>query len=170
MLSERSEAAMNEHMNKEFYASWLYLSMAAYLETTPYDGFASWMRTQSAEEHAHAMKFYAFISDRDARIRLGALDEPPSDFGSPLDAFRQALEHEKKVTEEIHSLYEKVRADHDHPSEVFLQWFIAEQVEEEKTITQIVEKLEVLGDNEVGLFIFDRELAGRESAGAEAAP
>ena len=160
--------AMNEHLSKELYSAYLYLSMAAYFESVNLPGMTTWMRAQAKEEYQHAMLFWEHISDRGARVTLLALDKPPSGFTSPLDAFQQALDHEKEVTKEINELYAQAAAASDYASQAFLQGFVTEQVEEEKTATQIVDTLKMVGDNSAALLMFDRELGQRQSSGAPA--
>jgi ferritin len=163
-LSATMQAAMNDQLRKELNAHYLYLSMAAFFGHRNYNGYASWMRAQAVEEQAHAMKFFDFIEDRGGRVTLGALDEPRHEFASPLDAFEAALEHEGKVSASIIALYELALKEKDYASQAMLQWFITEQVEEEKTGTQIVETLRMIGENANGLYMFDKELGRRGAA------
>ena len=167
MISQSVQNAINDQIKHEFFSSYLYLSMSAYFETLSLPGFASWMRVQSQEEHAHAMKFFDFVNDRDGTVELQAIDQPPGEFQSPLDVFEQALTHERKVTALIHRLYELALKESDYATQTLLQWFITEQVEEEKNATQIVEQLKMTGGEPSSLLLLDRELAGR--GGAEAA-
>ncbi len=161
MLSNRLQDAMNEQLKEELYSAYLYLSMAAYYDSINLDGFAHWMRAQAQEEVEHAMKFYEFIYDRGGRVALQAIDQPPIEFESPLAAFEQALEHEQKVTAMIHTLYAQAVEEKDYPSQSFLQWFVDEQVEEEKTASRIIEMLKLVGNHPPGLIMLDRELARR---------
>ena len=169
MLSPDLQRALNEQLKQELYSSYLYLAMAAYCESINLSGFAHWMRLQADEEHEHAMKFYDHIQDRGGRVALQALPQPPSDFSSPVGVFEQALAHEQEITSLISELYRRAGAEQDHASQVFLQGFIAEQVEEEKTASQIVETLRMAGDDKVALLMIDRELAARATA-AESTP
>lgn len=162
-LSQTMLDALNEQVKNEFYSSYIYLSMAGYCEEIYLPGFAHWMRLQSAEEYVHAMKIHDFVQDRGGRVKLLAIDQPPADFHSPLDVFQQALEHEQLVTGMINNLYGMAGQERDYASQAFLQWFITEQVEEEKTATQIVETLKMIGDKADALIMLDRELAGRAS-------
>jgi ferritin len=161
MLSRTLQDALNEHLKQELYSAYLYLSMAAYCDSANLPGFARWMQLQADEEHEHAMKFYGFIRDRGGRIVLQALPQPPTDFTSPAALFEQALAHEQEVTTMIDQLYNRAGADGDHATQVFLQDFITEQVEEESTASQIVETLKMIGDDKVALLMLDRELARR---------
>ncbi len=157
---------LNRQLNRELYASHLYLATAAYFEAENFPGFAAWMKVQSDEERAHALKFWEFLDSRNARVELLSLDQPPSQYRSPLDAFQQALEHEKSVTEDIHKLYARSVDAKDFASQAFLQWFVSEQVEEEKTVSDIVDTLNMIGQEPTGLFMFDRELGQRGAAAA----
>ena len=161
MLSKELEAALNEHLGAELYASHLYLSMAAYCESLPLPGAARWMSIQSLEERDHALRFFRYIADRDGRVVLGRLDEPPSDFGSPRSLFEQALDHERAVSERINELYRMSSEAGDYATQAFLQWFVQEQVEEESTLSGLVDALGMIGDDKPGLLALDRELAAR---------
>ena len=161
MFNSKIQEALNEQINHEFYSSYLYLSMSAYFETLSLQGFAHWMRLQSTEEQVHAIKLFDFINDRNGRVVLTAIEQPPAKFQSPLDVFQQALKHEQQVTELIDELYKLAATDKDYAIQVALQWFIEEQVQEEKQIRQIVDELKRAGDESVALFILDRELGVR---------
>ena len=164
MISQSLTDALNEQLKHEFYSSYLYLAMSAYCDSQNLTGFAHWMRLQADEEREHAMKFYDFILDRGGRVALPALPQPQRDFGSPANLFEQVLAHEQEVTSLIEQLHRKAVAEQDHPTQVFLQWFITEQVEEEKTASQILETLRMAGDNKVALLMLDRELGARTVA------
>ena len=158
---------INEQIAHEFYASYLYLAMAAHFEEQNLEGFAQWMRMQSDEEDEHAMKLFDYLVERGERIELGAIDEPPVEFGSPVDAFRAALEHEKKVTGLINDIYEAAVDAKDYPTQVMLQWFIEEQVEEEDVTGTAVERLEMAGDSNAAIMFLDAEFGKRTTAGHE---
>ncbi|MBA3474459.1 MAG: ferritin [Rubrobacter sp.] len=161
MLDKAIQDAMNEQIKNEFYSAYQYLSMAAYCESANLPGFASWMRTQSQEETEHAMKFYDFILARNGRVVLQAMDQPVVDFSSPLEVFEQALEHEREVTTMINDLYGLAVRENDYASQAFLQWFVTEQVEEEKNAGDVVDTLKMVGEKSESLFLLDRELGGR---------
>ena len=161
MFGEAIQNAMNEQIKNEFFAAYQYLSMAAYCESENFPGFAHWMRTQAREETEHAMKFYDFILDRNGHVVLQAIDGPVVEFGSPLEVFERALEHEQRVTAMINDLYGLVVSENDYASQTFLQWFVTEQVEEEKNTGDVVETLKMIGDKSEALFLLDRELARR---------
>jgi ferritin len=166
MISKTLADALNDQLKHELYSSYLYLAMSAYCDDKNLPGFAHWMRLQADEEREHAMKFFDFIQDRDGRVVLQALAQPPRDFGSPTGVFEQVLAHEQEVTSLIEQLYRKASAEQDHATQVFLEWFIGEQVEEEKTALQILETLRMAGDDKVGLLMVDRELGSRTVAAA----
>ena len=167
MLSDNMKNAINDQINAELYSAYLYLSMAAYFEDINFPGMATWMKAQSQEEVAHAMKFYGYVFDRDAKVELKAIDGPKTEWGSPLEVFQEALEHEKKVTGLIHKLVDLANDEKDHATRSFLNWYVDEQVEEEASAKEIVDRLETVGDSKPGLFMLDRELGGRGTGGGE---
>jgi ferritin len=169
LLGKAVEEAMNEQIKNELFSAYQYLSMAAYCESENLPGFAQWMRAQAEEETVHAMKFYDFILDRNGQVVLRGIDGPVVEFGSPLEVFERALEHERKVTAMIHDLYGLTVSENDYASQTFLQWFVTEQVEEEKNAGDVVETLKMVGDKSEALFLLDRELSRRgddEQAGS----
>ncbi|HUX07760.1 MAG TPA: ferritin [Acidobacteriota bacterium] len=161
MLSKKMLDALNKQVNAEFYAAFIYLSMATYFEEKNLPGFAHWMGQQHKEEVEHAMKIYEYINDRGSRVILKAIEQPPVDFSSPLDVFQKALEHEVKVTGMINNLMDIAEEEKDRATRVFLHWFIEEQVEEEKNASEIIETLKMLGDKGHALIMLDRQLARR---------
>jgi ferritin len=160
MIPEKMQKALNEQVNAELYSSYLYLSMSAYLQSINLAGFASWMKAQALEEMYHAMKIYKFIEERQGRVTLGAIDKPPVEWESPLKVFEEAYAHEQKVTGLINNLVNLAIEEKDHASNNFLQWFVAEQVEEEDTADGVVQKLKLAGDGN-GLFLLDQEMGQR---------
>jgi ferritin len=160
MFDRALEEVLNDQLNREFSSEYLYLAMAAHFEHESFPGFASWMRAQATEEHDHAMRFFDYIDDRGGRVRLQEIAEPPLDFGSPLEAFEAALDHERSISRSIEELYESA----DRPTQAFLDWFLTEQVEEEKTVGQIVESLRLAADSGPALLLLDRELGARSPA------
>jgi len=163
MLSQDLQTAINAQIKNEYYSSYLYLSMAAYCESINFAGFAGWLRRQSEEELTHAMRFFDYMLDRDGRVVLDTIGQPPSEFGSLLEMFSQVLEHEKEVTGMINRLYELAQSENDHATAVELQWFIQEQVEEEKSASDMVENIKLAGDNSAALLMLDRQLAGEST-------
>jgi ferritin len=154
MLSSHQESKLNEQMRREFSSSHLYLQMAAHFEAAGFPGMSTWMRAQAAEEQTHAMKFFDFILDRGGAVTLGAVDAPPASSGSPLEVFETVLDHERTVSASIDDLYEGA----DRATAAFLDWFVTEQVEEEATVSQIVESLRRAGESGPALLIMDRDL------------
>jgi ferritin len=163
MLSDRMEKALNGQVNAELYSSYLYLSMNAYFKSVNLDGFANWMYAQAQEELMHAMKFYDFINQRGGRTLLAAIEAPPDQWDSPLAVFEDTLKHEKKVTGLINGLVDIAMEERDHATQIFLQWFVTEQIEEEESVGNVLEQLKLLGDAKQGLFMMNRELAIRQA-------
>jgi ferritin len=163
MLNKQLENALNTQIKDEMFSAYLYLAMAAYCESQNLDGFAHWLKIQSDEEWEHAMKFYGYISDQGGKIVLQTIPQPPADFASPLDIFKKTLAHEQEITKRINALYELALKKNDYATQVELQWFIKEQVEEEKTAGKILEHLKSVGDNKMGIVMIDRQLASRSS-------
>lgn len=161
MLSEKIQQALNRQITYEYAASYTYLAMAAYFESLSLTGFAHWFRVQSEEEREHALRFFDYVNDRGGRVSLGAIDEPQNEFASPLDAFERAFAHEQRVTASIHAIYTLAAQENDYATMSMLKWFIDEQVEEEKSVNDIIQHLKLIGDNGVGLFMLDRKLAER---------
>lgn len=161
MIKGKMESALNKQLNAEFYSSYLYMSMSAYFESINIKGFANWMRIQTQEELVHAMKFYDYINERGGRVTLTAVEAPPIEWDSPLAAFEHVYKHEQKVTGLINELVNLSISEKDHASNNFLQWFVAEQVEEESSADAIVQKLKLIGEEHGGLFMLDQELGQR---------
>ena len=164
MLSKKIEAALNDQLNKELFSSYLYLSMAAYFEDLNLTGMANWMRLQADEEHEHSMKFYDFIIKISGRVVLEQIDKPKSEWDSPQDAFKEALEHEQFITKSINELTDLAIEEKDHSTNTFLHWFIDEQVEEEANAGDIVQKFNLIDNSKSGLYMLDRELGQRTNA------
>jgi ferritin len=161
MFSQILQDEFNEQIKHELYSAYLYLSMSAHCANANFEGFASWLKIQAGEEQAHAMKFYEFILDRNCQVVLQAIDQPPVEFRSMREMFEQVYAHEQKVTARINHLYELAVKENDYPSQVFLQWFVNEQVEEEKNASQILEKIKMVGESTNGLFMLDHRLGKR---------
>ena len=154
---------MNVQINKEMYSGYLYLAMAAHFEEENFPGFANWMTIQAEEELEHAMKFFEFLHEVGGKVVLDAIDKPDSEFGNPQKVFEQVLEHEQYVTSRIHLLYKLATDTNEYPTQMFLQWFVNEQVEEEKNATEIVENLKLAGESGNALLMLDRALAQRKA-------
>jgi ferritin len=162
MIGKTMQDAMNEQINKELFSSYLYLSMAAYFEDKNLPGFANWMRIQADEEREHAMKFYDFILERGGKVQLKAIDAPKMDWSSTLEAVEEVAAHEGKVSASIHALYELALKEKDYPAQVMLQWFIAEQVEEEKNAAELVANVKMIEAHETAVLMLDHRLSKRK--------
>lgn len=162
MIGKTMQDAMNEQINKELFSSYLYLSMAAYFEAKNLPGFAHWMRMQADEEREHAMKFYDFILDCSGRVELKAIEAPKTDWNSNLEVAQEVAAHEAKVTASINALYELALKEKDYPAQVMLQWFIAEQVEEEKSAAEIVADLKLIEERGTAVLMLDHRLGKRK--------
>jgi ferritin len=160
-LSKTMQDALNEQIKEELASAYIYLSMAAYCESINLPGFAHWMRDQSNEEMAHAMKFYGYIHERGGRVVLQAIEQPPVEFDGPIGVFEKTLAHEQYITGRIHKLYGMAVEEKDYASLGVLQWFVDVQVEEESSATEILELLKMIGDKGQGLIMLDRQLARR---------
>ncbi len=160
-LSKKMQDALNEQIREELFSAYIYLAMSAYCQSLNLPGFAHWMRVQSQEELAHALKFYDYINDRGGRVVLQAINQPPAEFDGPLGVFQKTLEHEQYITGRIHALYSLAVEEKDYASLSLLQWFVDEQVEEERNATDILNLLKMAGDKGQGLIMLDRHLAQR---------
>lgn len=161
MLKKKVLDALNSQLNAELYSSYLYLSMEAYFESIDLSGFANWMRAQAQEELMHAMKFYDYIVRRGERVTLSAIEGPQVEWKSPLAVFEHVYEHEQKVTRMINDLVDLSTSESDHASVNFLQWFVAEQVEEEESANGVLQRIKLTKDSKSGLFMLDSELGQR---------
>jgi len=161
MINKTMQDAMNDQINKELYSSYLYLSMAAYFENRNLSGFAHWMRVQEAEERGHAMKFYDFILERGGKVTLGAITAPKTEWKSTLEVAEEVASHEAQVTASIYALYETALKEKDYPAQIMLQWFISEQVEEEKNAADIVANLKLIEERGTAVLMLDHRLAKR---------
>jgi ferritin len=162
MLSKTMQDAFSVQIKAEFDSAYLYLSMALYFEGQSLPGFAHWMRVQNKEEQTHAMKMIDYVVDRGGKVALLAIDKPDSDFKSATDIFERTLAHEQKVTSLIHNLYALAAKENDYASMEMLQWFVKEQVEEEKNVTLILDQLKMAGDKGSTLVMLDHRIGKRE--------
>lgn len=162
MLSAKMNEILNEQIQAEFQASYLYLAMSSYCEELNLPGFGGWLRAQAEEERVHALRLFDFLLSREGHVELREIDRTPAGFGSPREMFQAVLEHEKKVTKSIDEAYRAALEERDNATAVELQWFITEQVEEEKTAGDILAQLKMVGDDTVALLMVDREMVGRE--------
>lgn len=161
-MNQSIQVAINSQINAEIESAHIYLSMAAYLDSIALPGCASWMKIQHSEEMEHAMKFYDFLYDRGGKAELQSIAAPQANFDSVLAVFEKALENEKKVTKLIHDLYELAKQEKDYAFESFLKWFIDEQVEEEASATEVIDKIKMIGDHGPALIMLDKELGQRK--------
>jgi ferritin len=161
MIGKAMQDAINDQINKELFSSYLYLSMAAFLEARNLPGFAHWMRIQEGEEREHAMKFFEFVVETGGRVDLKAIEAPRGSWNSTLDLFEEVAEHEAKVTASINALYELALKEKDYPAQVLLHWFINEQVEEERNAAEIVASLKMIEARETAVLQLDHRLSKR---------
>ena len=164
MISSKVERTLNDQIRDEFYSSYVYLSMAAQLESMNLKGFAHWMQVQAEEETKHGMKIYGHVNERRGKVILQPIKAPPSQWKSAKEMFTEAYKHEQKVTQSINKIVELARTEKDNATEVFLQWFVNEQVEEEATTNEITQKLQIIGDNGPALVMLDAELGKRAAS------
>lgn len=162
MINKTMQDAINEQINKELFSSYLYLSMAAYFEAKNLSGFGNWMRVQADEEREHAMKFYNFILETGGKVTLKAIDAPKTEWNSNLEVAEEVAAHEAKVTASIYALYELAQKEKDYPAQVMLQWFITEQVEEEKNAAEIVADLKLIEERGTAVLMLDKQLGKRK--------
>lgn len=160
-MDNKLAAKLNEQVKNELYSAYLYLAMAAYFESENWQGFARWMKMQAKEETEHAMKIFDYLCDRGERVVLEAIEKPPVEFASAVEAFEKTLEHEKKVTAMIDGLYKTAQDCNDNATQVFLSWFIQEQVEEEKNAADILDKLQKIKPDSGAMFMLDKVLGER---------
>ena len=163
MVTKKMVEALDHQINAELYSSYLYLSMSAYFQDISLKGFANWMRVQAQEELDHAMKIHDYVLELGKKVELLAIEKPPNEWDSPLDAFDEVYKHEQQVTGLINKLVDTAIAEKDHATNNMLQWFVAEQIDEEASANEIVQKLKLIGEDGRGLLILDRELAERKS-------
>ncbi len=161
MIGNSMQDALNKQINEEMKSAYIYLAMAANFSAKNLPGFAAWMNVQANEEMGHAMKIYHFILERGGEVELQSIDAPQKSFDTPLAAFEAAYQHEQYITNCIHDLVKQARKVDDLPAEVFLQWFVTEQVEEEASTDEIVQKLKMVQDSKNGLYMLDKELGRR---------
>ena len=161
-MNKKVYKAFNEQVQAELYSAYMYLAMSVYLEDENFKGMAHWMRLQYEEEREHAFRLMKFMQERGVKPELLQIDMSPAEYGTPLEVFTKALEHEKYVTSRIHEMYEVAMKEKDYAAMSHLLWFIDEQVEEEDQTREIVDKLMMVGDNMNGLFVIDGQLGSRK--------
>ena len=162
MIKPSVQKALNDQIKHELSSAYVYLAVSAYCDRKGLPGFAHWMRAQSKEEMEHAMKIFDFISDRGGVVQLQTVEGPAADFGSPVDIAEKALHHEQKVTGYINDLYALALKEDDYATQALMQWFVTEQVEEEKNANLLIDQLKMAGDNRSALLMLDMELGKRQ--------
>jgi len=160
MISNAMTQRLNGQVNKEFYSAFFYMSMSAHSESEGLRGVAAWFMAKYQEETDHAMKIYRYLHDQGARVELEAVDKPPNEYAGVLDMFEKTLAHEQGVTASFNDLVEVALTERDHATNIFLQWFVTEQIEEEATVNDIIGRLKLVGERGEGLFMINNELAG----------
>ena len=161
MISKTIQDAINEQINKELFSSYLYLSMSAFFANKSMGGFAQWLRVQEAEEREHAMKFYSYLIDRGGQVTLKAIASPATSWKSNLELFKEVLAHEVQITSSINGLYDLAILEKDYPTQILLQWFVNEQVEEEKNASEIVAQLQLVEERGTAVLMLDHQLGKR---------
>jgi len=162
MIRQKIQDALNAQINAEFFSSYLYLSMATYFHSEGWEGMAKWMEKQAEEETEHGMKIYEHIVDRGGRVKLKPIEQPKTEWASPLEAFKDAVKHEEYITSRIHDLVKLTDEEKDYAAHIMLHWFVTEQVEEEAQVNEIVQMLERIGDSGNGMIMLDFQLGKRD--------
>ncbi len=161
MLSKVMQDAFNAQIQKEFYSAYLYLSMSAYFENQNLPGIATWLKVQFQEEQGHALKFMGYVQERGGVVTLQAIAQPPCEWKSSLDVFENVLEHEQGITASINALYETALAEKDYAAQILLQWFIGEQVEEEKNVMDVIAQLKMIDAHATAVLMLDHSMGKR---------
>ena len=161
MLSKKMEKAINGQVNKELFSAYLYMAMSAYANAGGLKGISRWFMVQYHEEMVHAMKFYEYLQDHGNEVALAAIEKPTGSFTTALSLYEAALKHERFITKSINDLMELAISEKDNASKTFLDWYVTEQVEEEKNATEIIQTLKMIGDNTAALYLYDKELSAR---------
>jgi ferritin len=164
-IDKKMTDALNVQIREEFYSAYLYFAMAADYESKDWPGVAGWMKTQAQEEIGHAVKLYNWINERGGKAVFESIDKPRESWDSALELFEEAFKHEQHITACFYDLVKTAREVGDIATEIFLQWFVTEQVEEEENVGNVLEQLKLLGNAKGGLFMMDRELAKRQTPG-----
>lgn len=167
MIHQELQDALNAQINQELTAAYNYLAMSAYFDEDNLDGFAKWMHLQHLEELEHAQRLQTYLLDRGGHLDLAAIEKPRSTFSSPLEAYQFSLEQEQENTRSINNLYEIALRLNDHATKSHLQWFLDEQVEEEKSVEEVITTLERIGDDVAGLLYLNDKLGARKPESEE---
>ena len=169
MISKQMSKALNEQLNREFYSAYLYLAMSAYCNRNDFPGAANWFLLQYQEEQDHATRIYNYLIDQDAKVVLKEIAKPPKNFGSILETYEESLAHEQSMTKNLNELSDYALKEKDHATYNLLQWFVNEQVEEEATVSEIISKLKMVGEDGYGILMIDSELGKRSTAASDTA-
>ena len=161
MISDKMCKALNNQINAELFSSYLYLSMSSWFSERSLSGFASWMRVQAQEELSHGMKIYDYILERGGKVEFGAIEQPESGWTSPDQVVEEVAKHEAKVTGLVNDLVDIALDERDHAANIFLQWFVSEQVEEEASVGEVLERMKMIDGHSAGMFAMDMELGKR---------
>lgn len=162
MITQKIQETLNAQIQAELNSAYMYLAMSAYCESRTFKGFGHWLRVQFQEETGHAEKFINHLLARGGHVVFRRIEAPPSEFGTMLQVFEHVLAHEREVTQFVHGLHDVALTEKDVATQVFLQWFITEQVEEEASVAEMVEKLRMVGDKGGALLYLDKEASKRE--------
>ncbi|MBN2791709.1 MAG: ferritin [Desulfuromonadales bacterium] len=161
MLSKKLVDAINDQIQYEYHSAFVYKAIQAYFEDEDLPGMANWMDVQFQEEMAHAEKMFQFVCESGNRVDIKGMEAPRNAYNSPLEAFEASLEHEQSVTARINALMDLAQEEKNHAAQIFLQWFVTEQVEEEASVSHIIAKLKRIKEDGRGLMMIDQELAQR---------
>ncbi len=161
MISKILEEELNKQLNAEMYSAYLYLSMSAYLSKENLNGFSHWMQLQFEEEQAHAMKFFQYILDRGGNVELQKIEQPKLEWNGIIDVFENVYKHEQYITKLINNLVDVSIQEKDHATVAMLQWYVSEQVEEEASVSELLDQLRIIDGKGSGLFMLDREAKAR---------
>lgn len=158
MIKEQVAEALNQQFNNELFSAYFYLGMSAQSERLGLRGASHWFMARHAEERVHAMKFYRYLLDQDVEIKFGGIEKPDQGWSSLAEMLNRTLEHERQVTERVNSILDVAIAEKDHASQIFLHWFVTEQIEEEATVKDLISRLKLVGGKDEGLYLIDNEL------------
>ncbi|MGA1933363.1 ferritin [Arcobacter sp. YIC-464] len=161
MISKELQKSLIEQLNKEYHSAYIYLGMSAYCSKQGFNGASNWFLIQYQEEVAHGMKLFKYLEDQDVEIKLPKIEEVSVEYKSLLDVFKKSLAHEQKMTKNLNNLSDLAMKEKDHATYNLLQWYVTEQVEEEATVSAIIDHIKLVGDNGYGLYTIDKELSGR---------
>jgi len=165
MLPEKVEEILNIQIQKEDYSSQLYLAMASWAENKGYEGVSNWLYAQAEEERMHMLKLVKYVNERDGSARIPGIETPPDDFGDVFEMFDKVLAHEKYISGSINEIVAVCIAENDYTTQNWIQWFVTEQIEEEASVKAIIDKLNLVGKN--NLYMFDRDIMSMRGGDSE---